>query len=73
MRGIHGMTVLKHHELCLGVMAECYAFVPVNTQKAIKQAVTVAREMGMDVDPGNLDLRMPLKWKAPANTKKTSR
>lgn len=63
------MTVLKHHELCLGVMAECYAFVPVNTQKAIKQAVTVAREMGMDVDPDNLDKRMPLAAKPMLNGK----
>lgn len=61
------MTVLKHHELCLGVMAECYAFVPVNTQKAIKQAVMVAREMGMDVDPDNLDKRMPLAAKPMLN------
>ena len=69
MRGIPGMTVLKHHELCLGVMAECYAFVPVNTQKAIKQAVTVAREMGMDVDPDNLDKRIPLAAKPMLNGK----
>ena len=60
MNDLPDLTVSKHHLLCVGTLAMCYAFVPVNLQKAIYEAVDSARKMGMPVNPDNLAKGLPL-------------
>lgn len=59
MKSIPGMTVEKHHELCVGVLAMCYKHVPPDLQCAIMQGLRGARDMGMNIRPENVLLPDP--------------
>lgn len=60
MKDTPGMTVRKHHLLCVGALGLCYYFVPEKLQGAIREAVSAAQQMGMGVDPVNLEKGLPL-------------
>ncbi len=60
MSDIEDMTVLEHHTLCLGLLHQCYRYVPHELQLAIVQGVIAAKEMGAPVEPKNLGTRLPL-------------
>ena len=53
-------TMEQHHELCLGVMADCYPFVDAIRKQAIREGIESARLLGFPVDCRNLELGGPL-------------
>ncbi len=60
MKDIPGMTVKKHHELSIGVLACCYHHVPDELKRAIEEACESAKQMGMNIKPENLKTGHPL-------------
>lgn len=44
----------QHHELCLGVLAQCYKHVPPELQQAIYEGIEYAAELGFPVDAQKL-------------------
>ncbi len=54
MHDLPEMTVAMHHEICLGVLAQCYPYVPPDLQAAIVEGVRSARQMGAAVDEQRL-------------------
>lgn len=53
-------TTEQHHELCLGVMADCYPFVNAIRQQAIREAIESAALLGFPVSARNLEKGGPL-------------
>lgn len=54
MQDIPGMTVQMHHELCIGLLAQCYEHVPIVPRLAIHQGCEAARLMGLPIEPNRL-------------------
>jgi hypothetical protein len=44
------MTVKQHHCFCVGVLASCHDYVPAGLQRAIEEAMTIIRDMGLEID-----------------------
>lgn len=51
MHDIPGMTVTKHHGLCVGILACCYKQVDADLKRAISEAFDSAQAMGMNIQP----------------------